>query len=139
MLNKDPSIRSRGADIALSDIAVPSDYMRSLQQAVVDQIAESFEKEGQREAIVVRSAPGAIDIAYWLVRGRHRLEAARKLGWDSIRALVVEGLDADEAQLAQIDENLVHGKLSPTETAANRKARKAIKRGARPSAGGTER
>jgi ParB-like chromosome segregation protein Spo0J len=65
--------------------------MRSVQQEVVDEIAKSFEKVGQLQAIVVSSAAGSVDDSYWLIAGRHRLEAARKLGWDSIRAQVVEG------------------------------------------------
>ena len=133
MLDEDPSIRSPGGDpatvegpamlkgdtkyIALSDISVPPGRLRSLQQEVVDEIAESFEEVGQLQSIVVRSAAGSADASYWLISGRHRLEAARKLGWDSIRALVVEGFDADHAQLAEIDENLIRADLGPAELA----------------------
>jgi ParB-like chromosome segregation protein Spo0J len=143
MFDADPSIHSRDADptvggaaklegdtkyIALSDIAVHRARMRSLQQKLVDKIAESFEKRGQLQSIVVSSAAGSADDSHWLISGWHRLEAARMLGWDSIRALVVEGFDADRAKLAEIDENLIRGELSPAEVAAHQKARKAIYR-----------
>ena len=38
--------------------------------------------------------------------GRHRLEAARKLKWPCIRAEIRDGMEADAAELAEIDENL---------------------------------
>jgi uncharacterized ParB-like nuclease family protein len=142
MLDEDLSIGSCGADpttakgapklegdtkqIALSDIAVPTDRMRSLQPEVVDKIAESIEKVGQLQSIVIRSAAGSADTAYYLVSGRHRLEAARKLGWGSIRALVVESFDADRAQLAEIDENLIRADLGAAELSAHLAKRKDI-------------
>jgi hypothetical protein len=51
----------------------------------------------------------------WLVGGWHRLEAVRKLGHDSIEAKVLDGVDADAALLAEIDENLIRAELSPAE------------------------
>jgi ParB family chromosome partitioning protein len=142
MLDEDLSVCSRGADpttvegaatfesntkdVALSGIAVPSDRLRSLQPKVVDGIAKSFEEVGQLQSIVIRSAAGSGNAAYYLVSGRHRLEAARKLGWGSIRALVVEGFDADRAQLAEIDENLIRADLGPAELSAHLKTRKDI-------------
>ena len=131
MIDEAPSIPSLGAStpkgaamlkgdtkyIALSAIAVRPGRLRALQQAMVDEIAESFEEVGQLQSIVVRSAAGSGDAAYCLVSGRHRLEAARKLGWNSLRALVVEGFDADHALLAEIDENLIRADLGPAELA----------------------
>ena len=94
--------------IPLSDIKVPADRMRSVQRDEVDRLAESFGDVGQLQPIVVRSVAGA-DHTYWLVSGERRLEAARKLRWDCIRASVVEELDADRLELAEIDENLMRG------------------------------
>ena len=54
---------------------------------------------------------------YWLVAGHHRLEAARKLKWEAIAAIIFDGMDADEAELAEIDENLIRAELSPIERA----------------------
>ncbi|SEE86744.1 ParB/RepB/Spo0J family partition protein [Rhizobiales bacterium GAS191] len=142
MIDEALSIRSRGAgpttakgaamfesnteDVALSDISVSPDRLRSPQPKVVDEIAESFEKVGQLQPIVVRAAAGPGEAVYRLISGRHRLEAARKLGWDSIRAQVLEGFDDDHARLAEIDENLIRGELSAAETAAHQAERKAI-------------
>jgi ParB family transcriptional regulator, chromosome partitioning protein len=111
--------------IPLSDIKIPANRMRSRQREEVDRLAESFQEVGQLQPIVVRSVAGA-DHTYWLVLGERRLEAARKLRWDTIRADVVEGLDADRLELAEIDENLMRGELSPSERGAHQAKRKEI-------------
>jgi N6-adenosine-specific RNA methylase IME4 len=61
-----------------------------------------------------------------LVSGRHRLEAARKLKQDSIRAEIREGMKADEAEIAEIDENLIRADLSPAERALHFGRRKEL-------------
>lgn len=60
-----------------------------------------------------------------LVAGAHRLEAARRLGWASIRCTVSKA-DSDELKLAEIDENLIREDLSPAEKAIHIDARKEI-------------
>lgn len=49
-----------------------------------------------------------------LVAGYHRLEACKSLGWTDIPATIV-ALDATDAELAEIDENLVRRELSVLE------------------------
>jgi ParB family chromosome partitioning protein len=49
------------------------------------------------------------------VFGRHRLEAKRALQHDTIECRVLDGLSADEALLAEIDENLIRADLSAAE------------------------
>ena len=49
-----------------------------------------------------------------LIAGRHRLEAAKLLGWAEIECTVCEA-DGLLAQLAEIDENMVRTNLSPIE------------------------
>lgn len=46
-----------------------------------------------------------------LVAGRHRLEAVRRLGWDSILAMVADG-DRAHQELITIDENLRRNALN---------------------------
>jgi N6-adenosine-specific RNA methylase IME4 len=71
----------------------------------------------------VRPRPGR---GYFIIAGRHRFEAARKLKWPTIECRVLEGLKAHEAELAEIDENLIRADLSPAETALHVGKRKAI-------------
>ena len=79
----------------------------------------SFARIGQLQPIIVRPRG---DTGFWLVAGRHRLEAAKRLKWPMIRALVLE--NADEAELAEIDENLIRADLSPAERALHVSRRK---------------
>jgi N6-adenosine-specific RNA methylase IME4 len=84
---------------------------------------ESMQAGKLYQPIVLQPKPGT---GYWLLAGAHRFEAAKKLKWDSIRATILEGLDADQAALVEIDENLIRADLSPAEIAAHVDARKEI-------------
>jgi N6-adenosine-specific RNA methylase IME4 len=54
-------------------------------------------------------------MGYILVAGWHRLMAIRQLEHDSIQASVLDGIDADQAELAEIDENLIRADLTQAE------------------------
>jgi ParB family chromosome partitioning protein len=86
--------------------------MRALQLDVVEALSASMATEGLLHDITVRSRPEG---GYWLVCGWHRLEAAKKLNWKTIRCRVFNDMDDDHAQLYEIDENLCVGELSPSE------------------------
>jgi ParB family transcriptional regulator, chromosome partitioning protein len=49
------------------------------------------------------------------VAGLHRLKAARNPQWESIPTTIFDGMDADQAELAEIDENLIRADLLPIE------------------------
>jgi hypothetical protein len=50
----------------------------------------------------------------------------RKLGHEAIECRVLDGMDADQALLAEIDENLVRADLTPSERAAHHAKRKQL-------------
>ena len=77
---------------------------------------------GQLQAIHVRKRDGK----FKLLVGLHRLKAAKKLGWEEIRGIIHYDLSDDQAQLIEIDENLIRADLSPAERAAHLTARKEI-------------
>jgi hypothetical protein len=108
--------------IRLADIAVPPDRLRQLHSEVVDELAESIKQQGQLQPIIIRPQ----DSGYVLVVGSHRLEAVRKLGHEAIECRILEGMDADQALLAEIDENLVRADLTPSERAAHHAERKRL-------------
>jgi hypothetical protein len=56
-----------------------------------------------------------VNVAVSPVVGRHRFEAARNCGHQTIRAEVYDSLSDDEAELIQIDENLIRANLSDAE------------------------
>lgn len=99
--------------------------LRSLKQDNVDKIAASMRQLGKMlNPITLRRGSGR---GLYLVSGLHRLEAARKLKWDEIPAIIFEDLKKiDEALLAEIDENLMRGELSPAEQAAHHAKRKEL-------------
>jgi uncharacterized ParB-like nuclease family protein len=114
---------STGTKIRVVDIIVAPARMRKLRADVVDSLAESISAQGLLQPIVLRPR-GTTN--YWLVAGHHRLEAVRQCGHDRIRAVILDGLDADQALLAEIDENLVRADLSPAERALHVGRRKEI-------------
>jgi ParB-like chromosome segregation protein Spo0J len=52
---------------------------------------------------------------YDAIAGIHRLEAAKQLDWTMISCIVLHDIDADQAELIEIDENLIRAELSPAE------------------------
>jgi ParB-like chromosome segregation protein Spo0J len=99
------------SEVALTDIRVFR-RLRPLEPAIVEALAASMEAEGLRHPIVVRRAPEG----YHLILGRHRLEAARKLRWQTIPATVFFDMTADQAALAEVEGNLV-SRFAPDEYA----------------------
>jgi ParB family transcriptional regulator, chromosome partitioning protein len=104
--------------IALDQIEVV-DRLRDIDQQAVSNLAASMGgKNGEEtniiQPIVVHSKSFGV---YRLAAGAHRLEAARKLGWKEISAIVVSGLKDDEVRILEIDENLHRRELSPGEYA----------------------
>jgi len=78
-----------------------------LNKSMVDQFAERMETEADLKNFV------AIDVffdgeKYWLADGHHRVEAAKKKGYDKIWAIVHQGTQND-ALLAAVAINARHG------------------------------
>jgi ParB/RepB/Spo0J family partition protein len=96
---------------------------RQLQADKVDALVASIRENGLLQPITIRPNPGA---GFWLVAGRHRLEAAKKLGWKHIPAIIHKSMDDDHAILTEIDENLARAELSPAECAGATAKRKEV-------------
>jgi ParB-like chromosome segregation protein Spo0J len=127
-------------NVGLGSIAVNPERLRALRKDKVTELAESMRASGLLQPVVLRTDKGS---SYVLVVGRHRFEAAKLLKWDSVPAIVRDGMKADAAELAEIDENLIRADLSPAERAAHQAKRKALyehlhpetKKGKAPGAG----
>jgi N6-adenosine-specific RNA methylase IME4 len=104
-------------------ITIPTDRMRKLRQELVDELTESIKQQGLLQPIVVY--PGKRN-KFTLIAGRHRLAAVHKLGQDKIDCCVMTGIDADQAKLDEIDENLIRAGLTPAERAVHLHARKQV-------------
>lgn len=91
------------------------DMERKARNSNTRQLAQSMEREGLRDPILVY----LIDGVHTLVSGHHRLEAAMSLKWQTIKANVVTGT-REEAYIASKRENLIPSKpLSDAERMQN--------------------
>ena len=70
----------------VDEIYVPTKRRKTLDMAVVNEIAESMLEEGQRTPILVRQGKER----FVLVEGLHRLEACKALGEENIVGLIVQ-------------------------------------------------
>lgn len=100
------------------------DRLRAINEDNVKSLAASMTEHGLINPIIVRANKNSA-MGFVLIAGAHRLAAAKKLKWDHIAAIVVDASD-DEARLAEIDENLCRGELTPAQRALHIAERKRI-------------
>jgi ParB-like chromosome segregation protein Spo0J len=96
----------------VENVMVPAHRARGLDDAAVERLMDSMRRLGLQTPISVRMDGDDL----LLVAGRHRLEAARRLGWDRIEAVYIEG-DENDARLWEISENLHRAELTAVERA----------------------
>ena len=98
--------------------------LRPVDPDYVALLAASMAERGQDTPIVISSGGGP-NGNHRLIAGAHRLAAAQSLGWEEIEALVsdAEGLEAD---LLEVDENLMRRELSALDRAVFLARRKEI-------------
>ncbi|MBD5161121.1 MAG: ParB N-terminal domain-containing protein [Oscillibacter sp.] len=92
--------------IAINEIKV-SFGRREVSLSGIDELVRSISEIGLLNPITV-------DPNHTLITGLHRLEAAKRLGWTEIECTVC-GLEGLQAELAEIDENVVRTALSTIE------------------------
>jgi hypothetical protein len=110
-------------NVGLSGIAT-SITRRAIRPETVNALAQSMKEIGLINPITIRPADGGL--GFYLIAGRHRLEAAEELGWKDIPTIILEGLSADEAELREIDENLIRADLTDAERAAHHARRQEL-------------
>ena len=70
----------------------------------LSELMHSMKKDGQLQPVGLRELPGG---KYDTVFGNRRIMAAKKLGWDTISANILEGIDEDkERDILNLIENL---------------------------------
>ena len=112
-------------DIALTSInlSLHPNRLRELRPKKVAEIANSMEEIGLINPITVWQKPHG---GYQLLAGEHRLHAAMKLKWKSIKCFVCDDLSEDGAALIEVDENLRRADLTPEEMTAHLNKRREI-------------
>jgi ParB family chromosome partitioning protein len=122
--------------VKIEKIDVPERH-RDVDYEAVASLRQSIEEIGLRTPISVSPT----DDGYMLIAGRHRMVAFERMGKKTIPAFVLQSEDLD-AELWEIDENLVRAELSAIEQAEHLKRRRDIfklKGGKKiPTPGGTQ-
>lgn len=103
--------------IKISDIKINSGR-RSTDQQNVEELVKSIKAVGLMNPIT-------IDQNHTLIAGLHRVEAAKLLGWMEIECTVSDA-EGIQAELAEIDENIVRARLSRYELGEQLLRRKEI-------------
>jgi len=103
--------------IKISDIRI-NPGRRSTDQQNVEELAKSIKAVGLMNPIT-------IDQNHTLIAGLHRMEAAKLLGWTEIECTVSDA-EGIQAELAEIDENIVRARLSRYELGEQLLRRKEI-------------
>lgn len=103
--------------LPLSDIEVDAENrLRPVSDAGVQSLIASINELGViKDAIHVRKKRRATGETLVLMAGGHRLEAAKRLGWETIPARVWADVTDDFARLMEIDDNLSGADLSNLE------------------------
>ena len=98
--------------VPISQITVPEDA-RVHTQEDIDSRAVSMTRDGQEQPILLSKEGEKLVLVY----GNGRLESAKKLGWDKIRADIKEGLTETQKMLLIFSENNEREHVSPFFTA----------------------
>lgn len=105
------------------------DRLRDVDRDNVEMLAVSMAERGLGSPIWVRRDKAG----FGLIAGAHRTAAAKRLGWTAIKALIFE-VDALEARMMEIDENLFRRDLSELDRAISLAERKRLYEARHPEA-----
>lgn len=108
--------------VKVADVVV-RERLRPASEAGVESLIASITETGvMKDAIHVRNTKGGLR----LIAGLHRLEAARRLGWEEIEAKVWTDVTDDWARIMEIDDNLAGAEMNALDTAVFLATRKAV-------------
>lgn len=94
----------------------PSRKYRELDEATVLALMDSMKRVGMLNPIRLDGRSQG-DAGLYLVAGRHRLEAAKRLGWEVVPVIMLIRDSEAHQSLSMIDENLIRKDLSEVERA----------------------
>jgi ParB-like chromosome segregation protein Spo0J len=103
---------------------------RTINEATVTALMESFPVSGQISPIIVKEAGimrERLESGYLLIAGNHRLTAAERLEWQTIEADIWPAdTNAVRLEMIEVDENLCRSELSAAEKSRAIKKRKML-------------
>jgi hypothetical protein len=119
-VKKSPKLAPQGM-IDIDALTIP-ERKRNVTKAGVEALKASIAKVGLLQPVVVWNDSGKPTLS----GGQHRVQAMRELGHTRIAYRLSTAKNALEAELAQLDENLVRSELSPSQRAAWQLRRKEV-------------
>lgn len=108
---------NRVYEIPMSDIFADEEFNCRGKIAPIDvvDLASDIEKDGLIQPVVVTPREG--EPKYLLIAGYRRYSAHRVLQWETIRAVIREGVNEKDARLLNLKENLLRKNLNILEEA----------------------
>lgn len=106
---------ARKTEFLYVDAITLGNRLRDVNTDAVNTLAASMQKIGLRTPITVRMLDDEAVSEPELVSGLHRLQAAKKLGWEQIECFVVDHESDDHARMWEIAENLHRAELTALE------------------------
>lgn len=128
--NQNPKIQM----LSIADITVDTENrLRPYSEAGVESLIASIEELGViKDPIHVRRQGRGKSVRLTLMAGGHRLEAAKRLGWNEIPARVWADITDNDAKFIEIDDNLAGKALDPLDQAEFLAERKRVYEKAHP-------
>jgi ParB family transcriptional regulator, chromosome partitioning protein len=102
--------------IPIGEIETSQRYIRTSFLAEIEELANSINRQGLLQPIIVRPTDSSSVKAYSVVAGNRRFNACRALGWKEIPSRVVHVGDKEAFQLSLV-ENIQRKSLNPIEEA----------------------
>jgi ParB family chromosome partitioning protein len=110
--------------VVIRDVIISPNRLRPVSEAGVESLIASINETGvMKDAIHVRKKH---DGTLHLIAGGHRIEAARRLGWNDIEAKVWTDVTDDWSLLMEIDDNLAGAEMNALDTAVFLATRKTV-------------
>ncbi len=101
------------ADISVSEFNTRKDLGAGTEDAGLDDLANSIRERGLLNPVMVRRKGDK----YELVVGQRRFLAYRKIGWDTIPAIIRDELDDTDATIISLIENVHRADMNPIDKA----------------------
>lgn len=110
-------------EAAVADV-IARDRLRPVSEAAVESLIASIGELGvMKDPVHIRKLK---DGRLVLIAGAHRMEAAKRMGWETIPAKIWTNVTDDWARLMEIDDNIAGAELNALDTAVFLATRKEV-------------